>query len=834
MFIKARLSALLFLLTLGTQPSWAQLVISEIMYNPASSDSSWEFVEIYNASMSPVDLTGYVFSDDDVIQSAANIASGSIPANGSAILYNADDLTATNFSDAWGTGMNLVAVTNFPALGNSGDRPGLWDSFANYNGGDFSNAVVEVFYENNANGWPDDNGNGSIYLNDLDTDASVGGNWTLSSIDTVTPVGTVYQSANAGGNSGSDVASPGGTLDNSGGGEGEPCTDDITPIYAIQGNGSSATVTGAVTTRGVVIADFEGPSPTLRGFYIQDADGDGDTTSSDGLFVFNGDNDDVSVGDLVGVIGDAGEFFDQTQISATTVAVCSSGNTLPAPAAVTMPYPSSDYLEQFEGMRVQFPDDLVVTETFRLGRFGQLTLSSGGRLFQPTAVAMPGAPAQAVADANNLNRILLDDALQNQNPEPVIYPTPDGLSFNNPVRSGDTVSNLVGVLTYTWGGNSASPNDFRIRPEVDPSFSASNPRPESPDDVGGRLKVASFNVLNYFVTIDDGSDQCGPPDNLQRCRGADSQEEFDRQRPKLLNALQTLDADILGLVELENNGSGASSAIQDLVDGLNQRGIGTYAIAPPPETYVGTDVIRVGIIYRTEAVALVDSSTVEILDDSDLPALNLTGPIFDGPNTSRASLAASFAENSSGEVFTVVVNHFKSKGCSDATGANTDQGDFQGCYNQRRLESAQALLAWLETHPTGVDDPDVLITGDLNAYTLEDPIQALVDAGYVHLSEEFGGATTYGYVFDEQWGHLDYIMASASMLPQVTGATDWHINADEPIALDYNTEFQSAAQQALFYGTAFYRTSDHDPVLIGLEPSPPGPLIFSDGFEEAP
>lgn len=85
-------------------------------------------------------------------------------------------------------------------------------------------------------------------------------------------------------------------------------------------------------------------------------------------------------------------------------------------------------------------------------------------------------------------------------------------------------------------------------------------------------------------------------------------------------------------------------------------------------------------------------------------------------------------------------------------------------------------------------------------------------------------------MFDEQWGHLDYILASASLLPQVTGATDWHINADEPIVLDYNTEFQSPAQQALFHGTAFYRTSDHDPVLVGLDLAT-DPLIFRDGFE---
>lgn len=612
----------------------------------------------------------------------------------------------------------------------------------------------------------------------------------------------------------------------------EACTVDPIPhpTYSIQGNGPSAAITGTVTTRGVVIADFEGPSPTLRGFYIQDPTGDADTTTSDGLFVFNGNNDNVSVGDLVAVTGTAGEVSDQTQVSATSVTVCSGGNALPDPAQVEMPYPDIDYLEQFEGMRVRFPDNLVVTETFRLGRFGQLTLSSGDRLYQPTQMALPGTDAQAIADANLLNRIVLDDNLQNQNPEPVIYPPPE-LRFDNPVRGGDTVSNLVGVLTYTWGGSSASPNEFRLRPEAPPTFTQSNPRSVVPEDVGGRLRVASFNLQNYFVTVDTGSAECGPPASVQRCRGADSGDEFNRQRVKLLNALEALDADIIGLMELENNGSGVGSAIQDLVEGLNQRGIGTYAIAAPPETYVGSDVIRVGIVYRTKEIELVNGSTVEILDDDDLPALNLTGPIFSGASASRASLAASFMERASGEVFTLAVNHFKSKACANATGGNTDQGDLQGCYNQRRLESAQALLAWLDTDPTGVNDPDILILGDLNAYAQENPIQTLNNAGYVNLTEQFNGPQAYGYVFDEQWGSLDYIMGSASVMHQITDATTWHINADEPIVLDYNIEFQSPGQQSLFYGEASFRSSDHDPLLVGLDLAPPGPLIFSDRFE---
>jgi hypothetical protein len=51
----------------------------------------------------------------------------------------------------------------------------------------------------------------------------------------------------------------------------------------------------------------------------------------------------------------------------------------------------------------------------------------------------------------------------------------------------------------------------------------------------------------------------------------------------------------------------------------------------------------------------------------------------------------------------------------------------------------------------------------------------------------------------------------------VLSAADWHINADEPISLDYNTEFKSAAQINNFYKTDAYRSSDHDPLVISLK-----------------
>ena len=263
-------------------------------------------------------------------------------------------------------------------------------------------------------------------------------------------------------------------------------------------------MTGPQTTQGVVVGDYEGPSPALRGFYIQDPAGDGDPATSDGIFVFKGSNDSVSLGDLVRVTGNAGENQGQSQVSAGRHRRCGTGSV--TPADVTLPVPAADYLEQYEGMLVRFPQTLYVTEHFQLGRFGQVVLSSGGRLPQPTNVTAPGAPALALQAANDLNRIIVDDDSQHQNPDPIVFGRGgQPLSASNTLRGGDTATGIVGVLNYTWAGNTASGNAYRVRPINALGGSvelwAANPRPEAAARVGGTLRVAGMNTLNFFNTF---------------------------------------------------------------------------------------------------------------------------------------------------------------------------------------------------------------------------------------------------------------------------------------------------------------------------------------------
>jgi predicted extracellular nuclease len=288
------------------------------------------------------------------------------------------------------------------------------------------------------------------------------------------------------------------------------------------------------------------------------------------------------------------------------------------------------------------------------------------------------------------------------------------------------------------------------------------------------------------------------------CRGADTIDEFNRQRAKIIAALAVIDADVVGLIEIENN---EFEAVADLVDGLNAVvGAGTYAYVDTG--YIGTDAIKVAFIYKTATVSLVGDYA--ILDSSVDPTF------IDTKN--RPSLAQTFMDEATGGVFTVVVNHFKSKGspCDDV--GDPDTGDGAGNCNLTREAAAIALVNWLATDPTGSGDADFMIIGDLNAYDKEDPIDALVAGGYSDLVFQYIGEDAYSYVFDGQLGYLDHALAlgSSSMNGEISGATVWHINADEPSLIDYDMSFKLPAQDALYVPDP-YRSSDHDPVIIGLD-----------------
>ncbi|MGD8473477.1 MAG: ExeM/NucH family extracellular endonuclease, partial [Anaerolineae bacterium] len=574
----------------------------------------------------------------------------------------------------------------------------------------------------------------------------------------------------------------------------EQCGDDYTSIYTIQGNGLASDLDGeVVSTEGIVVGDFQ---DGRSGYFIQDAEGDGFDDTSDGIFVY-GTSPDVSVGDHVRVRGTVDEYYALTEItSVSQVWVCSTGNELPAPAELSLPVESLDDFEPFEGMLVTFPQALVISEYFNFDRYGEIVLTSE-RQNTPTAVVEPGEDAIALAAENDLDRITLDDGRTSQNPDPAIHPNGEEFTLDNLFRGGDLISNVTGALDYSY-------DLYRIQPTQGADYTPANERPENPDSVGeSNVKVASFNVLNYFTTIDEGRDYwiCGPSEDME-CRGADTTEEYERQRDKIVSALAAMDADVVGLIEIENNLTDYPTA--DLVYWLNEA-LDATAYDYIATGAIGTDAIRQAFIYKPATVspvgdfAVLDSTVdARFLDDYNRPAL-----------------AQTFMDNTTGGIFTVAVNHLKSKGsdCNDV--GDPDLYDGAGNCNLTRMHAAEALVDWLASDPTGSGDDDYLIIGDLNSYDKEDPIDVLLAGGYTDLIYEYLGEYAYSYVFDGAVGYLDHGLANGALVDRVTGATIWHINADEPDLIDYDMSYKLDAQDAIYAPDAF-RSSDHDPVIVGL------------------
>ncbi|MEI7969738.1 MAG: ExeM/NucH family extracellular endonuclease [Betaproteobacteria bacterium] len=576
-----------------------------------------------------------------------------------------------------------------------------------------------------------------------------------------------------------------------------------TPIFTLQGAGSATPLPGVRTTRGVVT------KVNSDGYFLQDPAGDGDPLTSDAIFVYTATAPPVSAGHRVQVTGTVLEFNTGSASNAITLAnplteisnvtsTVLTGTGAVSPVSVALPVAASGDMERYEGMLVTIVTPLTVGQNYFLGRYGQLTVAAGGRPIKPTNLYRPGtAAAIALADLNARSLILLDDGSSGQNPNPIPY-----IGTDDTVRAGDSIAaGTTGVIDYGLAtSDSNGAGLYRLHPTVAPVISRSNPRPSQPPTVGGSHRVASFNVLNYFTTFGNGQTAggasgqgCLPSGTTADCRGASNASEFARQRDKIVRAIAAIDADVVGLMEIQRNGS---TAAQNLVDGLNAYlGASAYAVVPEPSSGVGTDAIKVAMIYKPARLALAG------------------GGLSDGSAVHNRPPVAQTFQSGAGARFSVIVNHFKSKGCDGASGGDADQKDLQGCYNARRVQQAQALLAFIDTVKAAAGDGDVLVIGDLNAYAQEDPVDTLRAGGLVDQVLRYNGGGNYSYVFDGEAGSLDYGLATPSLSAQVVGAAHWRVNADEPSVIDYNTEFKTQD----LYAVSPYRSSDHDPVVIGLQ-----------------
>ena len=593
-----------------------------------------------------------------------------------------------------------------------------------------------------------------------------------------------------------------------------PTTPTYTSIHDIQGigdTGSQAYIGKTVTINAIVTAYV----PGLKGFYVQEqpTEYDANPDTSEGIFVYYGATNPgitmASIGDTVTLTGLVNEYYKNTQITYKqdfTVEKDGDITQLPDPTVITLPTSDAFNWESVEGMYVKVKSatengSLVVTDNYDLSRYGEITLTSDKVQEQYNVSHTPSVEGYA-AYQNEIahDRVIIDDGSTTQNPSTLIYGrNGQPLSADNTLRGGDSVSDISGVVTYANG-------NYKVEPIAGQGYNFTGEARPTVDSIqatvqNAEITVASANVLNLFTTFGTASFTT-PLGNTQTGRGADNQTEFNMQLAKVVSNISGLNADVVGLMELQNNGFGDDSAIKTLVDALNaEMGAGTYDYIKGPYNdgvsevaTAGSDAIMVGILYKPSKVTPVGDAVVP--NTTEYPAYS---------SANRVPLAQAFKSNADGEIFTTVVNHSKSKGSV----IDADLGDGQGNNAATRLEAAQQLKAWLDTDPTKTGDRDNLLIGDFNSYDLENSLQYLENNGY-DLHHE-----AYSYVFDGLWGSLDHALSSDTMSSQVSSVATWDINAQEPTVYDYNTNFKSAQTQTLIQPDQ-YRSSDHNPVLIGL------------------
>ncbi len=814
----------------------SKVVINEAYLKGGSDNAIFnkKFVELYNAGDTAQDLSGWSLQ----YRAATNVAKGNVqkltgsiaaggyylialPGNGNPPAgadLPAADLTSTTITPSGTNGQLLLANVGeavAPAAGNVTDARVV----------DFLGYGSAVSFETKAATVTEGNTtpNALVRTDFVDTNDNSA---DFTNTTTVTPQGSGSATPNPD-PSGSASPSPSPSTSPT---QAPPVTPGtVIPISEIQGTGATTPLADqTVTTRGIVTAAY--PTGGYNGFFIQTPGTGGEIDpqthlASDAVFVYgSAATAKVAVGQHVEVTGTAKEFSGQTQITAEAsgVSVLTEQAAAVQPAKIAWPK-TDEERERFEGMLLAPQGDFTVTNSYSTNQYAEVGLAAGTTpLRTPTDVAVPDSPeyVAAVAD-NNARAVVLDDGasinfLSDANKGiPLPY-----VSLTNPVRVGAPVTfTKPVVLDYrnnAWKFQPTQQLTVDNAKDVQPATFA-NTRTKAPAPVGGDLKISSFNVLNYFTTTAESvgctsvyRDREGNPITADTCpapgpRGAANDANLKRQQDKIVAAINGLGADVVSLEEIENSakfGKNRDAALSTLVGALNTAlGSQQWAFVPSPAALPATeDVIRTAFIYKKAVAAPVGDSV--ILDDAAF-------------RNARQPLAQAFAPVAFPDAkILAIVNHFKSKGDSNPKATGDNANGIQGAFNGDRVRQAEALGNFAKTRSAAVGTDDVFLLGDFNSYSQEDPIQKLRDFGFEPLE---AGTGKYSYSFSGQSGSLDHVLASPSARELVTGADIWNINAVEALALEYSRFNYNAVN---FYDTTPYRSSDHDPVIVGLDLSP--------------
>jgi 5'-nucleotidase len=801
--------------TASASPDGTGLVVNEVYGGGGNSGATYthDFVELHNPTGTAVPLDGLGLQYRSTSGGSGGVLalSGTVPAEGHFLVQLARGSGGT-------TALPSPDQTGSLALSGSGGQVLLLPSTSPYAGPSAniagSTAVVDMV------GW----GAATTFET-----APAPGTSNSTSVSRVAGADTDSNAADLA--TGGPSPTPSGATQ-----EPEPVPEpgDV-PISDIQGIGAASPMVGRqVTTRGVVTAVYPG---RLNGFHLQTGGTGGATDAtpgaSDGLFVHGRrvDESTLDLGDSIEVTGEVSEFHGSTQVTAETVTRLAEP--LPPVTPLASAYPTTEAdREAHEGELLAPTDTFTVTNTYPTNQYAEIGLATGDRpLLQPTDVARPGTPAYDAVVADNVARaVTLDDGSStnflsgSDRDTPLPWLTPD-----NAIRVGAEAT-LHQPVVLQWRNST-----WKLQPQrqvVDDgshvaTFEDTRAENAAPQPVGGDLRLATFNVLNYFTTTGEDFETAGgqcsyytdrnrTPITVNRCtpdgpRGAADWTNLQRQEAKIVRAINGLGADIVSLEELENSAkmlgeTDRDVAIRQLVNALNEEaGAGTWRYVPSPvealtpEALAQQDVIRTGFIYRARTVQPLGESDL-LLDTAEFTqAREPLAQVFKPVGQPRSA------------AFAVVVNHFKSKGCSGATGDNADLGDGQACWNSDRVEQAQRLVAFADGFAAERGVEGIFLTGDFNSYTEEDPMHVLYDAGFGLV--ESGQAGDASYSFSGLSGSLDHVLANEAAARRVTGADVWEINANESIAFQYSRFNYNATQ---FHEADQFAASDHNPEIVGV------------------
>jgi hypothetical protein len=519
-------------------------------------------------------------------------------------------------------------------------------------------------------------------------------------------------------------------------------------IHDVQGHGGeSPLVEQTVTVEGVVTA-VGAPPDQAAGFYLQAETPDGDPLTSEGLFVvWSPDLAPPARGRRMSVRGRVREVAGITQLHAVElVQECGSASLEPTPLGVQ----PVEHGERWDSMWVTSNETWTLVDTSRLLEHGETTAVTGSRLFAAghELGALPAIEAER-------RWLIQEDWLL---PRAGLEPRDQSARL----RLGARVHALDGIVHVGSGERrllATQPVAWR--------WDAPAPLPL----LGGALRVAAFNLDNYFVSLG--------------ALGASTEAELSRQRSKLVAALVGLDADVLALTELENR---EQASLEHLISALNERLDPGRQYAWSMTTPPATNPLRAALVFRPSRVAPVGEAW------------------FDGSASfRRPPLFQTFERR--GSSFTLGVVHFKSKRC----GLEPEIIGPGGCGTDIRLAEATELVRLTQNLPPDATPSRVLLLGDFNTDPLEPPLSEIRRAGFIALLDALATEDRYSYVFRGRASLLDHAFATPELARDLQGAAIWHINADEPEFRGYRlsnppAEFQPDA----------LRSSDHDPILIDL------------------